>query len=103
VEHGQRGVISVDAKEDFVVWIVLVAEAGKVVIGLRIKTEDRLDIADGGKKVGRLELRQAEIAKAAEDGDAIVDERDRGYGEECDSDYGPGRQGKHLNQVTTLN
>jgi hypothetical protein len=78
VEHGQSGIVGVNAEEDFVFWVVLTAEAGEVLICLRVEAENRLDIANGRQKAGWLELGYSEIAKAAEDGDAVVEEWDCG-------------------------
>ena len=100
LDDGERGIVRVDAKDNFVVRIVLAAKACEVLIGLGVKAEDRLEIADGRQEAGRLEAGRPEIPKTAKDRDAIVDKRDRRYREECCSDCGPGHQDNTLNQLT---
>jgi hypothetical protein len=80
-ENWESGIVSIHAEEDFVVRIVLAAEAREIFVGFGVKSKHRLDVADGRQEVGSLELRYAEIAKTAENCDAVIDERDRGKSE----------------------
>jgi len=48
LDDGQGGVAGVShAKDDFVLGVVLAAEAGKVFVGFRVESQHRLEVADG--------------------------------------------------------
>ena len=81
VDQRRRRVLAiVDAKEQLVIRIVLPAEAGEVLIGVRIEAPDWLQDADRGREPGSfLAMRAPEEPPAAKKDNPVVDEGDRRY------------------------
>lgn len=101
LEDGHGWVVGVDAKHDLVVWIVLAAKAGEVLVGLRIETAHGLQIADGWDKSIGSGLCRAEEPANTEERDAVVNKRDRGYCKDCYAHWDREEQGGTFNQLTT--
>jgi hypothetical protein len=88
-----------DAEKDFVLGIILAAEAGEVFIGIGIEPSDWLQIADRRKEAARFLPPPAKEPGCTEDGQPVVDKRDRGQAEKCGSNWGEGDQRDTLNPI----
>ena len=78
LDDRQYGIVGIaHAKEDFVVGIILAAEAGEIFVGVGIEAANRLEIADRRREI-RVRLAGRALAKVipgAVQGKQVIDER----------------------------
>ncbi len=84
LEHGNdRGILLSQAKNQFVIGIVLAAEAGEILVSLRIEAANRLEVADGRGETARPATGRGEWAAEEPPGtvkdEQIIDEGEGSY------------------------
>lgn len=95
MKDGESGIIFVDAEDDFVIWIILTAEAGVVFVVIPVQALDRFEATDRGRKSGYGIDGAGSKGEpnGAVDDEQVIDERDAGGGK--DEVLGDKRSGYH--------